>query len=55
MEPASANVAKLMMLEGELTVKDVVTNKSSTYTAQTRKDSEDGEKKAVPSFPKGHG
>lgn len=56
MEPAAAQTAKLMMLDGSIEVKDVIQNKSSTYTATSRKSSQDdGDKKVAPSFPKGHG
>jgi len=53
MEPASAYSAKLLMLEGSIDTKDIITNKSSTYTVVSRPD--EGEKKEVPTFPKGHG
>jgi hypothetical protein len=55
MEPITATVAKLMMLDDEITTKDVIQNKASTYNVQSRKSSEENDKKSKPTFPKGQG
>jgi hypothetical protein len=55
MEPIASNPAKMMMLDGEITTKDVIQNKGSTYNVDSRKSSEENEKKSMPTFPKGQG
>lgn len=56
MEPVSTTSSKRSMLQGDITIKEIIQNKTSIYVDQSRKSSlDDDDKKVAPDFPKGHG